>query len=220
MAGFVATAVLALSVGCSAPPLPARQFQGRTRVACVGDSITAGSGLSFPEVQAYPAVLGELLGPAYEVRNFGVSGTTLLREGDHPYVDTAAYTAAREFLPNVVVIVLGTNDSKPQNWQHHAAFERDASSLVRAFEYLPSQPTVYVCTPPPVFHDRWGINDATVRREIAPKWRQLCAREGWALIDLQEALRGRESEFPDGVHPDVNGARTLAGLFERVFRGR
>src|SRR5438552_964968 len=80
------------------------------RVACIGDSITAGGGTN-----SYPALLQKLLGDKYEVKNFGVSGTTLLKHGDHPYWNTKQFTDATQFDPNVVTIKLGTNDTKPQN---------------------------------------------------------------------------------------------------------
>src|SRR4051812_40315304 len=51
----------------------------KVRVACVGDSITFGSGIPDREHNAYPAQLANLLGDRYEVRNFGVSGATLLK---------------------------------------------------------------------------------------------------------------------------------------------
>jgi len=55
------------------------------KIACVGDSITEGSGLTSPATQSYPARLQRLLGTNYNVRNFGVSGRTLLKQGDFPY---------------------------------------------------------------------------------------------------------------------------------------
>ena len=81
------------------------------RVACVGDSITFGSGLERRERHSYPVLLGDLLGGAVEVRNFGVGGTTLLRAADRPYVDTAAYRDLLAWRPQTVVVILGTNDS-------------------------------------------------------------------------------------------------------------
>lgn len=200
--------------------MPARHLSGRPRVACIGDSITAGAGLTDPGSSAYPAVLGQLLGPAYEVRNFGVSGSTLSRDGDRPYVDTPQYAAARESLPQVVVIALGTNDSKPQNWRYQNTFERDLYSMVRSFLTLPSQPVVYVCTPPPVFRDRWGITSNVIDREIAPRIRRVAIREGWPVIDLNLALRNAGHHFPDGVHPSEAGAASLASTVEMALRGR
>src|SRR5262245_47466097 len=82
--------VVALVVGSTLVTVSARAVN----VACVGDSITAGSGLPSPSTQAYPAVLGTLLGTDYTVENFGVSGTTMLKNGDFPYWDTPRYTAS------------------------------------------------------------------------------------------------------------------------------
>ena len=63
-----------------------------------------------------------LLGPGYEARNYGVSGRTLLKKGDFPYWNENAYRQSREWNPDIVVIQLGTNDSKPQNWRHSTNF--------------------------------------------------------------------------------------------------
>jgi len=186
----------------------------------VGDSITAGSGLAQPELSSYPAVLGQLLGNAYEVRNFGVSGATLLKDGDHSYAATPEFEAARQFLPQIVVIALGTNDSKPQNWRFRNTFDRDLYAMVRAFLTLPSQPTVYIGTPPTVFEDHWGITAEITSQQISPAIRKASAREGWPLIDFEIATRASGSAFPDGIHPDPVGAANLAMTVEAAFRGR
>lgn len=219
----VVSLLLLTSMGCTVPHkagLPASQFQGRTRVACVGDSITAGAGLPQPELSAYPAVLAQLLGNAYEVRNFGVSGSTLLKDGDLPYHTTPAFEAARDYLPHVVVIALGTNDSKPQNWRFRDSFKRDLYSLVRIFQALPTRPTVYLCTPPSIFEDHWGITATIASGQIAPIIRQASAQENWPLIDLEIATRNSPDAFPDGIHPNAVGAAQIAMSVEAAFRGR
>ena len=55
------------------------------KVACVGDSITEGSGLKNKALESYPAQLGEILGEGFEAGNFGHSGRTMLKDGDAPY---------------------------------------------------------------------------------------------------------------------------------------
>src|SRR5262245_57930852 len=95
------------------------------KIACVGDSITEGAGLSNPSTQSYPARLQKLLGTNYNVRNFGVSGRTLLKKGDFPYWKEAAYTNSHTLNPDIVIIQLGTNDSKPQNWRYGTNFVAD-----------------------------------------------------------------------------------------------
>lgn len=83
------------------------------RLACVGDSITQGDGLAADD--SYPSQLQALLGEEWKVGNFGVSGRTLLKKGDHPYWTESAYQKALEFEPDVVIIMLGTNDTKEHN---------------------------------------------------------------------------------------------------------
>ena len=107
-----------LIIGWGSPALAAK-------IACVGDSITYGYGLSNPSQQSYPAVLQSLLGSQHTVGNFGTSGCTLLKAGDKPYWNDANFSASDAFKPDVVVIMLGTNDAKPQNWSHKADFSAD-----------------------------------------------------------------------------------------------
>src|SRR2546427_157899 len=124
--GLLGAVLLALHSAVAAPTpsayLDPKKYDGPIRVACVGDSITYGSGVAGRETNSYPAVLGRCLGPRFEVRNFGVSGATLLKQGDKPYWNLPAFQDVSEFQPNAIVLKLGTNDSKPQNWAHKAEF--------------------------------------------------------------------------------------------------
>ena len=122
------------------------------KVACVGDSITAGylstCGLS------YPNQLQSLLGTGYKVTNYGVGGTTLLRRADHPWWNTSQFQAATTSNADIVVIALGTNDAKSVNWPHfHADFPGDYKALIDIFEAMPSAPKVHIAIPPPLYRD-------------------------------------------------------------------
>ena len=86
-------------------------------VACVGDSITEGIGATRADQYSYPAQLQGLLGEGYAVHNYGASGMTLLAEGDYPYIRQERYAASLACPCDVVLLMLGTNDSKPQNWR-------------------------------------------------------------------------------------------------------
>jgi alpha-L-fucosidase 2 len=55
------------------------------KVACIGDSITAGDGLPSESRFSYPAELSNLLGPEFTVLNLGRSGATMLKQGNWPY---------------------------------------------------------------------------------------------------------------------------------------
>ena len=101
----LAAASISLLVGCGVRgPGPARvireaDYTGAIRVACVGNSITYGEKIPNREKQSYPAQLGRLLGEKWEVRNFGVTGATLLRKGNTPYWRENAFHLAQRFQP-------------------------------------------------------------------------------------------------------------------------
>ncbi|MEM7236009.1 MAG: GDSL-type esterase/lipase family protein, partial [Planctomycetota bacterium] len=180
------------------------------RIACVGDSITYGAAVRNRQHNCYPAVLGRTLGAGYDVRNFGVNGATLLKKGDRPYWKLDAFRKASAFAPHLVLLKLGTNDSKPQNWKHAAEFSANLEELVDHFLALPSRPRVVLLAPAPVYRDRWGINEKTVKGEVLPKVRQIASRRGLQLVDINQGLRGFPDEFPDGIHPNEFGAKRLA----------
>src|SRR3954471_24441323 len=190
-----------------------------TRVACVGDSITAGSGLKNKGVEAYPSQLDNMLGDGWAVTNFGVSGATMLNKGDRPYTKQKAYQAALESEPDVVVIMLGTNDSKPQNWRYKDEFAADAKALIASFAALPSKPRVYIAHPVPVARELYGISDPPVKEE--QPWIDAVAREtGATVIDLYTPLADKPECFPDGVHPNAAGASIMAKVVAKALTGR
>jgi lysophospholipase L1-like esterase len=199
-----------------------------TRVACVGDSITFGWGLH----RTYPAQLGYWLGTNYEVRNFGVSATTLLHRGDYPYIGRPAYTNALDFKADIVVIDFGANDSKHpndgsldatnavNNWQHKADFTGDYKEMIAAFRQADPAAKIFICYPTPDFPGRWGINDKTIRDEMIPMIRTVADETGARVIDLRSALAGKADLFPDTVHPNDEGAKLMATEIFRALTGK
>ena len=196
---------------CAVPGVHAADT-AKIKVACVGDSITFGAGIADRDNNSYPAQLGKMLGADWEVRNFGVSGTTLLNRGDHPYTKTAQYQAALAFQPDVVLIKLGTNDSKSNNWRQKDGFVGDYLRLINDFRKLESQPVVWICKTVPVFPEQWGITDKVVRQEINPRVECVARKAGVALIDLYTPLKGHPQHFPDKVHPNAAGAAEMAKI--------
>jgi len=178
------------------------------RVACVGASITKGVGA--PKGKSYPDQLQQILGPGWYVRNFGVSGRTMLRKGDKPYWNEKAFQAAQDFQPNVVVIMLGTNDSKPVNWVHGDDFVSDYRDMVKVFQGLASKPQVYPCHPPVVVDpNKYKISEsasAIMRQRIDA----LAKEMGLTVIPLDQSYAGDLSVLKDGVHPNEKGALELA----------
>ena len=189
------------------------------RVACVGDSITYGAAIKDRATNNYPAVLGRLLGAGYDVKNFGVNGATLLKKGDKPYWKESAFLAAKNFKPQLVIIKLGSNDSKPQNWKYKEEFTKDLMDLVQVFAQLESKPKIWICKPAPVAMDRWGITEAVVKQEVIPAVVKAARQsKGIKLIDIYKVLAPHPEMFPDGVHPNAAGAKLMASEVHRWLK--
>jgi lysophospholipase L1-like esterase/predicted N-acetyltransferase YhbS len=177
------------------------------KVICVGDSITAGYDVSI----SYPAHLANLLGSGYTVVNYGVSGTTLLKKGDFPYWSTKEYASSLRSSPDIVIIQLGTNDSKPENWQYKSNFVNDYKELINNYKNLPSHPAVYVALSPTVFGEgNWGITNQVVTNEVVPLTIQAATETGSTIIDNNSLTANIPQNFPDHVHPDNTGTAILA----------
>ncbi len=212
-------ASLACMTGCASGRIDVSKYKGPIKVACVGDSITYGAGVEDREKNSYPRVLGQLLGERFDVWNFGVNGATLLAHGDNPWRFTPQFNAALGLRPDVVVIKLGTNDSKPQNWIRSIRFEDDLEALIDDFKGLPSRPKIFLCLPVPAYEVRWGINEATINGGVIPAIRAVAKRCRLQVIDLHSALAGQAALFPDRIHPDARGARLIAETVKASLLG-
>ena len=198
------------------------------RVACIGNSITDGHGIELAPVNGYPAILQQMLGKDYWVKNFGVSGRTLLNNGDMPYMKETAWYDALAFNPDIVVIKLGTNDSKPQNWKYAAEFKQDLQQMIttlcpalaqstkkgkKAKSGQPVKPQIYLCTPIPAISSGWGISESVIANEIIPIQQEVAKQYGLQVIDLHTLFANDSDKMlSDGIHPDEKGARRIAEI--------
>ncbi|MBL9145550.1 MAG: hypothetical protein JNM99_17870 [Verrucomicrobiaceae bacterium] len=187
------------------------------KVACVGDSITEGVGARDPRTGSYPALLQERLGKRYEVRNFGVSARTMLRAGDHPYHKEKAFQDALAFKPDIVTILLGTNDSKPHNWAHKDDFIPSAKEIISAFRAANPQVRIHVCLPVPAFPENFGITDKVIKGEVIPELRKLAAAEKLPVIDLNKTMLGHAEMVSDKVHPNDAGYQLMADVITKAL---
>ncbi|WP_026462345.1 GDSL-type esterase/lipase family protein [Adhaeribacter aquaticus] len=182
--------------------------QDKIKVACVGNSITEGHGIEAG--QKYPDHLQRLLGDAYEVKNYGVGGRTLLKKGDYPYWKEAKYQQVLQWNPDIVVIKLGTNDSKPQNWQYKADFKKDYVAFIKSFKKLKSKPKIYICKPMPAYRVNFRINPAVIKDEQLALIEQIARKAKVQIIDLYTPFLGKDNLAPDGIHPTGEGAALIA----------
>lgn len=214
---FLAFSVLVIT-GFSQSIDPSK-YQYPVKVACIGNSITYGSGIDNRPLNSYPAQLQRMLGDKWIVRNFGVGGRTLLKKGDHPFGNEEAYTQAKEFMPDVVIIKLGTNDTKPQNWKFSKEFYSDYKAMVRELKALPSHPQIFVCKPVPAYATQWGINDSIIVHGVIPTVEKLAKEEKLQVIDLYAPLSGKTELFPDHIHPNAEGAGLMAKTIYKALTG-
>ena len=191
------------------------------KVACIGDSITDGHGLDLRDANAYPAQMQKMLGSGYNVKNFGISARTMMNSGDLPYMNEPYWQDALAFNPDVVVIKLGTNDSKSYNWtpDKKKGFEKDLTTMVKTLKALPSSPKIYLCKPIPAFKDSWTISEKVITEEIDPIIEKVVKKENLAgVIDLHTAFEGQTDLIQeDGIHPNSAGARKLAETVAKVI---
>ena len=192
-------------------------FQGpkedAVRVACIGNSITDGFGIGMSPVKGYPAVLQKKLGDGYQVRNFGVSARTMMNKGDLPYMNELAWRDAKAFNPNIVVIKLGTNDSKTHNWVHGAdEYRQSMQAMIDTLKALPSKPKIYLCSPIPAFKDSWTINDSVIVNGEMPIIKKLAKKNKCQFIDLHTSYTYGDMMLNDGIHPNAKGAAKMADI--------
>lgn len=186
---------------------------GQIKVACVGDSITYGCMVRGRRKNNYPRVLAEMLGDRYCVNNYGYTNRTATKSGDCPFVNEKLYRQSLDFNPDIVVVLLGSNDSKPNNWKRDE-FVADYSALIDSYLSLPSAPKVYILTPPPVFEVRgkvfYQIRADVIDNEILPLTKQIAQNKGVQVVDMYSVFQNKPQLFFDGVHPNVQGSKLFA----------
>jgi lysophospholipase L1-like esterase len=185
------------------------------RVACLGDSITMGVGTMTPAKESYPAQLQAILGPKWEVTNFGVGGRTLLRKAD-PFATGRALKAN----PDVVVIMLGTNDSRQVTWDKFGGdFVGDYVAIIASFEQLGTHPRIWICCPPPMFPGRWNLSEEILTSKVIPAIRLAAKDKNVPLIDVHAAMLDQKANFSDTVHPNAVAARRIAEWVAAAISG-
>lgn len=196
----------------------------RIRVSCVGDSLTYGSGvIKTREVDSYPAKLQKKLGTSHLVSNFGLRNATASADGDLPYIDSAQYKKSLESEPNIVLLMLGTNDSKTYNW-NAKSYEEGIKSLVQTYKNLDTNPTVYLMISPYCFSldgsdiAEYQVQPKVVAGKIRDIVEKVAAEEGVEVIDLYSVTVGKEERYRDGIHFDAEGYKIIADYIYDIIK--
>lgn len=187
--------------------------QNQIKVACVGDSITFGCTVKNRKKNNYPALLGKMLGEKYCVNNFGYTNRTAIKDADYPYTNEKLYRQSLDFNPDIVVIMLGSNDSKETNWSREK-FVKDYCEIIYSYLSLASKPKIYILSPTPMFkfHGKimWQLRKDIASDEICPAVKEIAEKTDASYIDLSGTFENKKELFSDGVHPNAKGSKLLA----------
>jgi hypothetical protein len=220
---------MAVAIACAWAVIVAAgpAFAAPIKVACIGEHTTHGDlyppnnrESQSPGMQEYPAMLQTLLGPQYDVRNFGDCCATV-QQGyaaaeTHPYVNGSlagrgpGYQESLAFLPDIVVIgSWGRHDwgqSHGPCTYNFANFQKDYDDLVQRYMKLASHPKIYVSMPIPILFGQGTVPDNGVTTEsVLPAIKAVAAKYNLAIIDLYTAFLGRKDLFRNPPLTDSEG---------------
>lgn len=200
--------------GLSGMSQTSESADGQIKIACVGDSITYGHGVSNWPKNNYPKVLQGLLGEGYHVNNYAVSGRAVHPDSDQPYTALEHYQQSLDYDADIVVFMMGSNDAKPENWFGADAFRAELEKLLDSY----GDANIYLCTPATAFFmdgqtegkANYDIQPAVVE-EIAQIVRKVAQEREYPLIDINDLTENHPEWFAsDGIHPDKDGAAAIA----------
>lgn len=206
--GALITAHLAYILSIPSEPVKKPEI---LKIAAVGDSITDGEGDINDTLRenSYPARLQELLSGQYQVYNYGSSGGTLIDSGDIPYRQSEAFRLSTQEPADIIFIMLGTNDSKPHNWNADA-YAKQLHGLITTYENLPGSPAVYAITPPAAYENDIAVSGSIIENEIVPIVYKVTEQTNIPVIDIFALTKGHPEYFHDGVHPTFEGHKLIA----------
>lgn len=188
------------------------------KIACVGDSNTEAK---------YPEFLQEKIGKKYHVKNFGKGGATLLAGTTHPYFEKEEYRSALKFVPDIVIIMFGTNDANVK-WcldesrktkfigTPQEEFKSQYVRLIESFKEKNEKAEIYIVTPLPIYeHEK--SRDPKIKQRIThlnqwviPIIKELAEEQKVKLIDVNQMLKNGFKYTTDGVHLTKKGYKVLA----------
>lgn len=191
----------------------------KIKVATIGDSITYGAGAASSEMAldpllTYPSQLADLLGSEVDLRNFGIAGRRLL-DGADCFKNEPEYQASLDFAPDVVFIMLGTNDIKSIYWTPNSSAQQQKykeayEDLIAAYREANPEVKIFVMTSPYLYTTVPEMDGSVLAEEVIPLQRQIAEENDCYLIDIFTVTSGMPELFPDAIHPNAEGYALIA----------
>lgn len=213
---------------------------GVIRVACVGDSITAGTNeTNYPMyLQEYLNELGKKNGKKYEVKNHGKGGaacrhieedvdmsnnswhTVTDANGDgkaYFYYDDVSYQTSLTYTPDIVIVQIGTNDALFDNWANWDNYFNNDYYNYLVKPYKDKGALVVMSTPPYACN---GWHNDSCNGPVHDKEVQLAWDLGLPIVDTNRLMYGMKDYFADGLHGNEAGYRYMAlNFYKYIFGG-
>lgn len=184
----------------------------RTRVACIGDSLTRGYLLT--DAQSYPAQLQTLLGDQYEVRNFGHTASYVIDDGPIEYRNTEDYSTAIQYDADILIFMFGSNDVGAYNFTP-LYFQNQYRELIDSFRKTKKNPKIYLIIAPDSRDLHFGLIQQTVR-PVMNLGQQLPA----TVINPYYLFLGHPEDYlSDGLHLTEGAYGKLAKLVHQAMAG-
>lgn len=158
-----------------------------------------------------------MLGTNYTVWNFGVVAATVLSDTNKPYINQSAFEDAQNFKPNIIIMMLGTNDAQNDNYLSIDKFKADYKELINKILASASNPRIFLVKPPPIFTNTLNLNNTNLIEGIIPRIEQVAYEQGLPIIDVYDVLINHPEYFVDGVHPNSDGAKIIADEIYRAI---
>jgi len=207
------------------------QEKYQVRMAFIGNSITFGANLTDPSNECYPSQLRDMLaenfGDTVQIMNCGVSGRTMMRSAESPIWIEGAFKNGIKFVPDICLIMLGTNDAKPYRWEAWGdEFLDDYLAMIDTFKFRNPNTKFIVCYPPPIwpghpYGTSWENlhNDTLLMEQVVPAIDTVVDMTGATLIDFHTPFLDSVHLFPDLLHPNAEAQRQMAAiLYDTIMK--
>lgn len=195
------------------------------RIGCIGDSITAGTGLANPKQEAFPAQLEILLQKNVTVFNFGDGGKTMRGDlGVDSYINSKTYQALLEAAESldIVTVMLGTNDAyHAKGWTETEknTYRNDCKALLSILQKKNPSVQFVLMNSPQCFGEKVNRYDMISLRKLQYELVEELNHAGYKtrFMDMYSVTKSLEANFPDQLHPDATAHRIMAEALVKVI---
>lgn len=201
----------------------------KIRISCIGDSTTDGIGAS-NGAGTYPSQLQSMLGTTeYIVGEYGESGAFVCESEElcwNPYIIGNEYKQSLESNPDIVLIMMGTNDASEnmcwgkidQGVDVQSAFRQGYENLINTYLNLESKPRIILATPLTSVNSE-NREENNINGTI-PIIKELAEKYDLTLLDLHSYTANwtNDNYLSDGLHPNDAGYTVIAEQFSAAVK--